>query len=104
MRKAPLRLSGCELTIRPFIQEPMVRISGISSQVSVDTLELFFENTKRSGGGDIESIEMVEADEAAVITFTDKTGTIPLMAHLYCRSRTRVDTRIRIPNLITTLH
>ena len=77
LNKTPLRLSGCELAISPFIQEPMVRISRISSQVSVDTLELFFENTKRSGGGDIESIEMVEVDEAAVITFTDRTGTIP---------------------------
>ena len=73
-----MRLSGCELAISPFIQEPMVRISGISSQVSLDTLELFFENAKRSGGGDIECIEMVEADEAAVITFSDKTGTMPL--------------------------
>ena len=82
MRKTPLRLSGCELTIRPFIQEPMVRISGISSQVSVDTLELFFENTKRSGGGDIESIEMVEADEAAVITFTDEAGITSLSNYL----------------------
>ena len=78
LSRTPLSLSGCELAISQFIQEPMVRISGINSQISVDTLELFFENTKRSGGGDIESIEMVEADEAAVITFSDQTGTIPL--------------------------
>ena len=82
LSRTPLRLSGCELAISPFIQEPMVRISGINSQISVDTLELFFENTKRSGGGDIESIEMVEADEAAVITFTDEAGITSLSDYL----------------------
>ena len=78
LSKTPLKLAGRELLISPFIQEPMIRISGISSQISVDTLELFFENTKRSGGGDIESIQMVEADEAAIITFADKSGSTPL--------------------------
>ena len=82
LSRTPLSLSGCELAISLFIQEPMVRISGMNSQISVDTLELFFENTKRSGGGDIESIEMFEADEAAVITFTDEAGITSLSNYL----------------------
>ena len=77
LSKTPLKLAGCDLVISPFIRKPMVRISGISSQISVDTLQLFFENTKRSGGGDIDSIQMVEADEAAIITFGEKSGSTP---------------------------
>ena len=74
LRKGPLVLSGCELVITRYVEEPMVKISGINKQISQETLELFFENAKRSGGGDIKKIEMLLSMQAVIITYEDETG------------------------------
>ena len=74
VQKSPLKVSGCELKISPFIVEPMVRVSGISRSISDDMLELFFESEKRSGGGDIKKIDKYPASDMVIITFDDEQG------------------------------
>ena len=74
MQRGPLSLAGSELTIAPYIEQPMVKISGVTQNISEETLELYFENTKRSGGGEIKSIDMFPSMQAAIITFEDTAG------------------------------
>ena len=76
MQRGPLSLAGSELTISPYVEEPMVKISGVTQNISEETLELYFENTKRSGGGEIKSIDMFPSMQAAIITFEDTAGKI----------------------------
>ena len=52
----------------------MVKVSGVSASIPEEMLELFFESSKRSGGGDIRSIDMFILTEAAIITFEESEG------------------------------
>ena len=52
----------------------MVKISGVSASIPEEMLELFFESSKRSGGGDIRNIDMFRLVEAAIITFEESEG------------------------------
>ncbi|KAK3589891.1 hypothetical protein CHS0354_015917 [Potamilus streckersoni] len=51
----------------------MLRVKGFTRSVSHETLEMFFENTKRCGGGEIESIEFGRSRKEVFITFKDPT-------------------------------
>jgi len=50
-----------------------VLVSGLPPNVSNEILSVFFENEKRSGGGDCD-IYMNESDRTAVVTFHDPQG------------------------------
>ena len=59
---------------KPIIGEiKTVIVTGISSHTTDSTLQFFFENKKRSGGGDIESFQRTEP-QVAYITFTSAQG------------------------------
>ncbi|KAK3600834.1 hypothetical protein CHS0354_014195 [Potamilus streckersoni] len=49
----------------------MIRVHGLAMSISKDTLELFFENTKKCGGGEIENLEWERKKGEAFITFKD---------------------------------
>ncbi|KAK3598158.1 hypothetical protein CHS0354_013667 [Potamilus streckersoni] len=49
--------------------QKMIRVRGLKSSHSLHALELFFENEKKSGGGEIEKLEWKKNKEEAVITF-----------------------------------
>ena len=75
---------------RPAVQEPEVDVrsqenegatnailvKGLRPEVGRDVLELFFENTKRSGGGDITDIQMYQESGRAIIWFADASGDV----------------------------
>lgn len=48
------------------------QVTGFTDEVSDDCLRYYFENTKRSSGGEIEAFSRSEGH--AFITFKDKTG------------------------------
>ncbi|XP_046369034.2 protein mono-ADP-ribosyltransferase PARP14-like [Haliotis rufescens] len=48
-----------------------VLVEGIHKSMSKETLELYFESKKRSGGGDVEDIELNLAEGTALLTFQD---------------------------------
>ena len=52
----------------------MVKVSGVSANIPEEMLELFFESSKRSGGGDIRNIDKFTLLEAAIITFEESEG------------------------------
>ena len=51
-----------------------VRVREITKNYDESFLELYFESTKKSGGGEVEAVELL-GDGEAVITFKDSKGT-----------------------------
>lgn len=47
-----------------------IEVAGISLKTTEDSIRNFFENTRRSGGGDIENIELYSGKGVAVVTFS----------------------------------
>ena len=78
LEKCPLTLCGSELSVKPYLEYPMVKVSGVSASIPEEMLELYFESTKRSGGGDIRNIDMFKLIEAAIITFEESEGMFQL--------------------------
>ena len=54
----------------------IVRVDGISNVKSMETLQYYFENAKRSGGGEMEDsgFEVYEEDDAVYITYKEEEG------------------------------
>ena len=89
------KLAGHELKVSALITDPerkkadesagkdsqatcAILVEGIDSNTGKDVLEMFFENKKRSGGGEIERIQMFPKDGRAIIRFADKEGKVVL--------------------------
>ncbi|KAK3600835.1 hypothetical protein CHS0354_014196 [Potamilus streckersoni] len=54
------------------VQTPrIIRVMGFTKSISQDTLEMFFENKKRCGGGEIENLEWGRNKREVFITFKD---------------------------------
>jgi hypothetical protein len=51
-----------------------IRVRGINDKIPEDMLKLFFENERRSGGGDIEDFFVDRPSGFAVITFESREG------------------------------
>jgi len=51
-----------------------IQVSNIPDSFKQDTLSMLFENTKRSGGGNIEKIDFAPDTGRALITFQDSAG------------------------------
>jgi len=51
-----------------------IEVSNIPSSFKQDTLNMLFENVKRSGGGKIEKIDFAAENGRALITFEDSAG------------------------------
>ena len=63
-------------TERETSSEPQctVRVEGISNVRSMETLEFYFDNARRSGGGGVNNFEVYKEDDAAYITFETEEG------------------------------
>ena len=46
-----------------------IELNGLAPTTTEDSIRNFFENTRRSGGGDIDSVEFNPEEGVAVITF-----------------------------------
>ena len=76
-------IGGTKLEILPYTSpddQPLdekarqkVIVDGITDSIGADTLELYFENYKKSNGGEIENVEVVNST-TAVITFIEAEG------------------------------
>jgi hypothetical protein len=51
-----------------------VRVRGVNDKITEDTLQLLFENEKRSGGGPIEEVFIDKQSGTAAITFESREG------------------------------
>ena len=86
-----LKLGGNLLKVRPVPEETIspdttptpgtssedgttVEVRGFKPETTEDALLYFFENTKRSGGGDVENVTLLPERKLARVTFCSKTG------------------------------
>ena len=53
-----------------------ILISGLSAQVTKDTITLYFENVRRSGGGDVKDVVLHKDTNSAVVYFEDGQGNL----------------------------
>ena len=51
-----------------------ILVEGLNAKTDQEMVELFFENTKRSGGGEITNIQMNQGLGSAVIWFAESVG------------------------------
>lgn len=51
-----------------------IQVSSLPSNISEELIADFFENSKRSGGGDVEYVAYDETNKTAIITFQNPTG------------------------------
>lgn len=52
----------------------VVVVSGIPKNVTQETLVMYLENKRRSGGGQVKTIEYNSASGTAIVTFQDDSG------------------------------
>lgn len=52
-----------------------IRVRGITKNYDEEVLSMYFENPKRSGGGDVEAVELL-GDGEAIVTFQDSKGEV----------------------------
>ena len=57
-------------------EEPLcsIKVTGVSKIGSKDTMEYYFENQKRSGGGSIKLLEVHKEEDYAYVTFGAEDG------------------------------
>ena len=46
-----------------------IRVSGLAKTTTHDALELYFENTNRSGGGTVKGVDYNSGDDEALVHF-----------------------------------
>ncbi|XP_072026036.1 protein mono-ADP-ribosyltransferase PARP14-like [Amphiura filiformis] len=56
-------------------QSPVIEVSGFDSSMSEDMLTLYFENERKSGGGEIKSVKFNRTHTTATITFAEMSVT-----------------------------
>ena len=56
--------------------EIVLEVSGFKSDTSEDTLSMYFESTRRSGGGEVVEVRINEAKTKATVKFVDQSGNI----------------------------
>ena len=77
-----LELEGAQLSVirlmhiyagldRESCQPRAIRIQGIYKETSEEYLQIFFENRRKSGGGDVEHVDYENEEGIAVITFKE---------------------------------
>jgi len=81
-------------TAQPVVSEPRrsahtVKVTNVVPPLSEEMLRMYFENVKRSHGGDINHLQFVPEKKKAFIAFEDPTGvfiqyTLLLLWHVIC--------------------
>ena len=56
--------------------EPVLEVSGFKPGTSEDTLSMYFESTRRSGGGEVVEVHINEAQTKATVKFANQSGNI----------------------------
>ena len=60
-----------------------IQITGLTAQSTEDSIRNYFENERRSGGGEVEAVTFRLEENMAVVTFKDVEGEFLLLA---CRT------------------
>ena len=84
MLKAEHEVEGIKISVEVMDEEepaPLatIVIDGITAKIDEDTLEMYFSNTKKSGGGEIESGSVQINETKGFVTFCDPQGNAKAM-------------------------
>ena len=60
----------------------IVEVTGLASVTTEDAICNYFENTRRSGGGEVESVEMKPESNMAIVTFKEAQGRVILLCSI----------------------
>lgn len=62
----------CGLPDKEEAQESrVIEVNGLAATTTKDSISMFFENTRRSGGGDVEHVDFTPELGIAVVTFVN---------------------------------
>lgn len=62
----------CDLPDKEEAQESrVIEVNGLAATTTKDSISMFFENTRRSGGGDVEHVDFTPELGIAVVTFVN---------------------------------
>ena len=73
-------LNGATLDVRIEVSddigdgEKTIKVSGLAAKTTEDSILNYFENKRRSGGGEVESVDLRSDTGVAVVTFKDASG------------------------------
>ncbi|XP_056407606.1 protein mono-ADP-ribosyltransferase PARP10 [Hyla sarda] len=70
IERRPVPMHGSSLTVQRVRLCPDVLVENIGCGITADLLEMYFES-RRSGGGRVNSVRMLRNNSAAVVSFTD---------------------------------
>ncbi|KAH3886760.1 hypothetical protein DPMN_010773 [Dreissena polymorpha] len=75
----PIQIKKKEVTVQIYVPKKLSTIivrgpSDIMKEENEETFEMYFENEKKSGGGNIETIDFQAKENAFYITFTVEDG------------------------------
>ena len=76
LKNTPVRIYGELLHIKAYTPEPQctIRITELAESISKDHLELYFENERKSSGGNVKDIQLDETEGEAYVTFETEEG------------------------------
>ena len=67
------KLEDASLKIYPVPISNCIMVANLASDITKDTIEFYFENKRKSGGGQVEKVVMNE-DDTCLVFFADYTG------------------------------
>ena len=64
-----------EVTPEPEVREgTTIEVHGLDPSTTADAVEMFFENERRSGGGDVDNVQFDRDNNVAYVTFHSRDG------------------------------
>ena len=94
LKKEEHEVDGVKISVEVMDEEEpalaTIVIDGITSKIDEDTLEMYFSNTKKSGGGEIESGSVQIDGTKGFVTFCDLQGNVTSYATIVYSNITSV--------------
>lgn len=75
---------GHILEVSAVTRSRSVKVTGYGSTTSKETFELYFENTRRSQGGEVEGVEKHFEEDAFIVTFKNHEGKLLAKGQKIC--------------------
>ncbi|XP_077991160.1 protein mono-ADP-ribosyltransferase PARP14-like isoform X2 [Glandiceps talaboti] len=85
------KLNKVMLTAEPVYLTNCIIVSNLPKHVSEDTVQLYFESTKRSGGGEVQDVEIDMERKAAFVFFKDYTVVDAVLKRKHLINKTEVE-------------
>ncbi|KAM8933425.1 protein mono-ADP-ribosyltransferase PARP14-like [Pelodytes ibericus] len=98
-----LRVNQQKITAMDLEETRSIRVEGLPSSTSEDHISIYFDSQKH-GGGSIQEVMLLPEEDAALITFQDKTVTRMVLTHNHVFGNTPVSVYPYYPSIGVTLY